>query len=441
MPASSAGPDSSAANGSGPVRDRFASAASAPARSDGLRPSAEPPIASAGDTARRDRLRLAAVIIAGAAVGTMLYLLLFRFVDDGMNGAFVDWFFSTFVSTWEVDYRTGVTYNLVFDPTGAKEFFLRLGLIFVLVLVVVSAVAAHLYARRRSRATAERAAELLAFYMRHDAEASEVFPEGLGALALTATEVKQTMEAHERALREEAERRSDLVTYLAHDLKTPLTSVIGYLSLLDEVPEMPRAQRCRYVGVTLDKAKRLERLINEFFDITRYNLSHIELEVEPVDLSYLLVQMADEFYPLLQAHGNTCALTVEGAPVSVESPGEELVIEADPGRLARVFNNILKNAVAYSREGTKIAVAVERVERDGAPWVRVAVTDEGATIPPHKLKAIFDKFFRLDETRATSTGGAGLGLAIAREIVELHGGTIAAVSEAGVTTFTVELPA
>ena len=381
------------------------------------------------------------VLIVGGAVGVMLYLLLFRFVDDGMNGAFVDWFFGTFVSTWEVDYQTGMTYNLVFDPTGAKEFFLRLGLVFVLVLVAVATFAAYLGARRGERRAAERSAGLLSFFMRHDAEASEVFPEGLGALALTATEVKQTMEAHERALREEAERRSDLVTYLAHDLKTPLTSVIGYLSLLDEVPEMPREQRCRYVGVTLDKAKRLERLINEFFDITRYNLSHIELEVEPVDLSYLLVQMADEFYPLLQAHGNTCALTVEGAPVGVESPGAELVIEADPGRLARVFNNILKNAVAYSREGTEIAVAVERVERDGAPWVRVAVTDEGATIPPHKLKAIFDKFFRLDEARATSTGGAGLGLAIAREIVELHGGAIAAASEAGITTFTVELPA
>ena len=390
---------------------------------------------------RRERLLIAAVLVAGGAVGVMLYLLLFRFVDDGMNGAFVDWFFGTFVSTWEVDYQTGMTYNLVFDPTGAKEFFLRLGLVFVLVLVAVATFAAYLGARRGERRAAERSAGLLSFFMRHDAEASEVFPEGLGALALTATEVKQTMEAHERALREEAERRSDLVTYLAHDLKTPLTSVIGYLSLLDEVPEMPREQRCRYVGVTLDKAKRLERLINEFFDITRYNLSHIELEVEPVDLSYLLVQMADEFYPLLQAHGNTCALTVEGAPVSVESPGAELVIEADPGRLARVFNNILKNAVAYSREGTEIAVAVERVERDGAPWVRVAVTDEGATIPPHKLKAIFDKFFRLDETRATSTGGAGLGLAIAREIVELHGGAIAAASEAGITTFTVELPA
>ena len=403
-----------------------------------------PPLIAAADESRRERLRLAAVVIAGAAVGIMLYILLFRFVDDGLNGVFVDWFFSTFVSTWEVDYQTNTTYNLVFNPTGAKEFFLKLGLAFVLILVVVSAIAAHLYARRCSRETAERAAELLAFFMRHDAEASEVFPDGFGALALTATEVKSTAEAHERALRDEAQRRSDLITYLAHDLKTPLTSVIGYLSLLDEIPEMPREQRCRYVGITLDKAKRLERLINEFFDITRYNLSHIELETENVDLSYLLVQMADEFYPLLAEHGNTVSLTVEGAPASVEAPGAELWITADPGRLARVFNNILKNAIAYSHEGTEIAVAAERFERadaPGEPWARVTVSDEGATIPPHKLEAIFDKFFRLDEARATSTGGAGLGLAIAREIVELHGGTITAASEAGRTTFTVELPA
>ena len=403
-----------------------------------------PPLVAAADESRHERLRLAAVVIAGAAVGIMLYILLFRFVDDGLNGVFVDWFFSTFVSTWEVDYQTNTTYNLVFNPTGAKEFFLKLGLAFVVVLVAVSAFSAYLYARRRSRETAERAAELLAFFMRHDAEASEVFPEGFGALALTATEIKTTAEAHERALRDEAQRRSDLITYLAHDLKTPLTSVIGYLSLLDEIPEMPREQRCRYVGITLDKAKRLERLINEFFDITRYNLSHIELETESVDLSYLLVQMADEFYPLLAEHGNTVSLTVEGVPASVEAPGAELWITADPGRLARVFNNILKNAIAYSHEGTEIAVTAERFERadaPGEPWVRVTVTDEGATIPPHKLEAIFDKFFRLDEARATSTGGAGLGLAIAREIVELHGGTIAAASETGRTTFTVELPA
>ena len=122
------------------------------------------------------------VLIVGGAVGIMLYILLFRAVDDQMNGAFVDWFFSSFVSDWEVDPATGITYNLVFDPIGAKEFFLRLGLVFVVVLVASSAIASRTYARCRVRETSERAAELLAFYMRHDAEASEVFPEGLGAL-------------------------------------------------------------------------------------------------------------------------------------------------------------------------------------------------------------------------------------------------------------------
>ncbi|OUP08925.1 HAMP domain-containing sensor histidine kinase [Collinsella sp. An2] len=427
--------------------------------------------ATRGQRQNRERLRFAVVIIAGIGVGIMLYLLLFRFVDDGLNGAFVNWFFNTFVSSWEVDYQTNTTYNLVFDPVGAKEFFLRLGLIFVIVLVVVSAGVARWYARRRSRATVEEAASLLSFYMRHDAEASEVFPEGYDALALQATQMKGTMLDHERALRDEAARKNDLITYLAHDLKTPLTSVIGYLSLLDEIPEMPMEQRCRYVGITLDKARRLERLINEFFDITRYNLTHIELELEPVDLSFLLVQMADEFYPLLGAHGNTVRLEVEGRVVTTDDPGPALMIMGDAARLARVFNNILKNAIAYSHEGTEIAVVAEHVaagEADisgdsapaasdgatacadsGAPEdgsaasseiVRVAVTDEGVTIPPHKLEAIFDKFFRLDEARASSTGGAGLGLAIAREIVELHGGRIFATSEAGRTTFTVELP-
>lgn len=430
-----------------------------------VRDAASAPVGGPCDRSGRERLRVVAVVIAGIAVGIMLYVLLFRFVDDGLNGAFVNWFFSTFVSTWEVDYQTGVTYNLVFNPTGAKEFFLRLGLVFVVVLVVVSAAVAWWYARRRSRETIDEAASLLSFYMRHDAEASEVFPEGYDAFALQATQVKNQMLEHERALRDEAARKNDLITYLAHDLKTPLTSVIGYLSLLDEIPEMPLEQRARYVGITLDKARRLERLINEFFDITRYNLTHIELEVEPVDLSFLLVQMTDEFYPLLGAHGNSIRLEVSGHLATTDDPGEPLMVMGDAARLARVFNNVLKNAIAYSHEGTQIVVTANLAAceeaADGAglaargagvqgsgsagdagagDLVRVTVTDEGVTIPPHKLEAIFDKFFRLDEARASSTGGAGLGLAIAREIVELHGGRIFAESASGRTTFTVELP-
>lgn len=94
------------------------------------------------------------------------------------------------------------------------------------------------------------------------------------------------MQRHEQILKEEASRKNDLITYLAHDLKTPLTSVIGYLSLMDEAPDMPEAQKARYVHITLDKACRLEKLINEFFEITRYNLQQIILEKETIDLYY-----------------------------------------------------------------------------------------------------------------------------------------------------------
>ena len=91
-------------------------------------------------------------------------------------------------------------------------------------------------------------------------------------------------------------RRIDLVTYLAHDLKTPLTSVIGYLSLLDEAPDMPPEQKAKYTHIALDKANRLERLVNEFFEITRYNLQQIKLEKERIDLYYMLVQMGGRVF-------------------------------------------------------------------------------------------------------------------------------------------------
>ena len=282
------------------------------------------------------------------------------------------------------------------------------------------------------------AAALLRVFLAHDLEAHEAFPPGWEELALVASDAKRASADQARRLEDEAARRGDLVTYLAHDLKTPLTSVIGYLSLLDEVPDMPAAQRERYTGVALDKAMRLERLVNEFFDITRYNLTHIELERAPVDLAALLVQLADEFYPALSAHGNTVLVEVEGTTRTTGAPGDALIADVDAARLARVLGNLLRNAIAYSDEGTEVTLRAALAGEADA--VRIEVRDVGATIPSHKLRAIFDKFYRLDESRASATGGAGLGLAIAREIVELHGGTIAATSEGGVTTFTVELP-
>lgn len=379
---------------------------------------------------------IGALSVLGAV---MLYNVLAIVMDKVLNGVFIGWVADSFLNMHNLN-EFGISAGVALDIVGTRYFFFQLGISVAAVIAVVAVAASALAARRARREDRARAAELLRLYLAHDLEAHEAFPAGWEELALVASDAKQAAAVKERQLADEAARKNDLITYLAHDLKTPLTSVVGYLSLLDEIPEMPQEQRCRYVGIALDKAKRLERLINEFFDITRYNLQHIELELESVDLSFMLVQMTEEFRPMLDAHGNTIELEVCGTQVASEADAPELTLMADPDRMARVLNNVLKNAVAYSSPGTKIGISVQVVGEGERRRARILVSDTGVTIPPHKLEAIFDKFFRLDEARATSTGGAGLGLAIAREIVELHGGSITAASEAGVTTFTIELP-
>lgn len=231
----------------------------------------------------------------------------------------------------------------------------------------------------------------------------------------------------EQAVKEAEQRKNDLVVYLAHDLKTPLTSVIGYLTLLEEAPDMPAEQRAKYTAISLDKAYRLEQLINEFFEITRFNLQNIELEYGKIDLSLLLGQVADEFYPLLAEKNLTVETDIE----------EGLILYGDADKLARVFDNLLRNAVNYSYEGTVIRLTAAR---EGDAILRVSVRNTGDPISEAQLGRIFEKFFRLDTSRRTSSGGAGLGLAIAKQIVERHGGIITAASRPAFTEFTILLP-
>lgn len=238
--------------------------------------------------------------------------------------------------------------------------------------------------------------------------------------------IRQTIEKRELEAQLAEQRKNDLVTYLAHDIRTPLTSVIGYLSLLDEAPDMMEAQKAKYIHITLDKAQRLEKLVNEFFEITRYNLQQIVLQKEQIDLCYLLVQMKEELYPIVMEKDVTIAVEAD----------ENLTVNADRARLARVLNNVMKNAVSYCAPKSTIHVGAQRCDES----VEIAIRNQGPTIPVAKLNDIFEKFFRLDESRGSGTGGAGLGLAIAKEIVTLHGGTISATSQDGVTTFLIRFP-
>jgi two-component system sensor histidine kinase VanS len=239
-------------------------------------------------------------------------------------------------------------------------------------------------------------------------------------------QIKNNLEKQKKAALDAEQRKNDLVVYLAHDIKTPLTSVIGYLSLLDEAPDMPPEQKAKYVGITLDKAYRLEQLINEFFEITRFNLQAIVLNKEKINLLFMLQQMVDEFYPMLTPHEKQ---------VSINVP-DGLTMWGDADKLARVFNNILKNAIAYSYENSVINISAEQQDKN----VVITFTNQGNPIPQAKLDTIFEKFYRLDSARSTNTGGAGLGLAIAQEIVTAHDGTISVESNTENTTFTVKLP-
>lgn len=231
---------------------------------------------------------------------------------------------------------------------------------------------------------------------------------------------------NERLARENEQKKDELIVYLAHDIKTPLTSMIGYLSLLSEIKDMPQEQRNRYIDIALDKSYRLEVLINELFDVARFNSEKIVLEKEEINLNLMLEQIADDFYPTLKEMNKKINFTSD----------EKTILYADPDKLSRVFNNLIKNAVNYSKENTDIDISILNKENQAT----VKITNKGKQIPKEKLDKIFEKFYRLDSSRTSKTGGSGLGLAIAKEIVELHGGRIYAESDMKETTFSVILP-
>ncbi len=239
--------------------------------------------------------------------------------------------------------------------------------------------------------------------------------------------IRLILARREAEAEQSAQRARDLVVFLAHDLKTPLTSVIGYLNLLHDQPDLEAAERAKYTGIALDKAKRLEELISEFFDINRLELESIGEEGVFIDLSMLLEQLADEFWPLLEEKNLTLRPAI----------GPGLTVRGDPDKLARVFDNVLRNAVNYSVPGSAVGL---RAFRQG-PEIVVSISNEGLEIPEQELSHIFEKFYRLDAARSTRTGGAGLGLAIAKEIVERHGGTIRAETTGKRSLFTSTLPA
>lgn len=252
-------------------------------------------------------------------------------------------------------------------------------------------------------------------------------PDDLADARAELVEVQNRALADERAAKAAETRKNELVAYLAHDIRTPLTSIIGYLSILAETPELPARDRERFTSVALGKAERLEDLVSEFFEITRYDLQAIPIERERVDLGLFCRQIADELYPEAEA---------KGVSIDVAAP-DGVSAFVDPDKMARAVSNVAKNAVAFAEPHTTVTLRAASDARS----VTIEVCDRGKEISAEHLETIFEKFFREDASRRSSKGGAGLGLAIAREIVEAHGGSISARSSEGETVFSIALSA
>ena len=224
---------------------------------------------------------------------------------------------------------------------------------------------------------------------------------------------------------EALQKKNDLIIYMAHDLKTPLTSIIGYLTLLTEEKEIPKNLQEKYIDIALKKSIRVEELTNQFFDITRYDLHTMPITKQKIDLVFLLDQLVEEAYPMLQEKKLKCVLN---KPNSIDFMG-------DGDKLARAFGNLLKNAINYSYEDTTIEINIKK-ENDK---IEIVFRNKGDKIPEYKLEKIFDKFYRADESRTSSTGGSGLGLAITKQIIELHDGKIHVKNDDEYIEFYIEL--
>ena len=250
-------------------------------------------------------------------------------------------------------------------------------------------------------------------------------PEGLKEAEETMNQIKKEALINEKLAQENEQKKNDLIVYLAHDLKTPLTSVIGYLTLLDEEKNLSHKQKNKFIKIALEKSNKLEELINELFEITKYNSETLTIKKEKISLTLLINQVIDEFYPILKEQNKKIIFT----------PQKDIFIKVDPVKIARVFNNLIKNAINYSYDNSEIKIDIKE-EKD----LIITISNQSKTLTKEELSKLFDKFYRVDYSRNTKLGGSGLGLAIAKEIIKLHDGNISVKSENEETTFTINLP-
>lgn len=301
---------------------------------------------------------------------------------------------------------------------------IRMSIIFILYLIIGYVLIFFYYWKKMWKYLEEIMDGMETIYKKDDTVVKLSTP--LNEIEERMNHIKMSILSANQAINIAENKKNELVTYLAHDIRTPLTSIIGYLSVMKDMPDMPSEKRQQFVEEIFNKAMHLEKLVNEFFEIAQYNLQQIKINKKEINLEYLFIQLADEFYPILSQKGNTIKFQME----------DDMICRVDPEKISRAFGNLLKNAISYSYPCTEILIRAEKNDKKNI----IIFSNKGDDISSEKLSKMFEKFCRLDDARASDSEGAGLGLAITKEIILLHGGDIKAESNNGIISFIVHLP-
>ena len=265
------------------------------------------------------------------------------------------------------------------------------------------------------------------------------YDDELGSLAANINVLSKTLLAKEKEseklkekeraaldIERNAERqKNELITNVAHDLRTPLTTIVGYLELIKDDTALSKEDVHKYSGIAYEKSIRLQEMMDDLFEFTKLDNADIKLNKSMINLSGLIMQMTDEFYPSFK----DCNIT----PI-VDLPEENICVQGDGQLLARVFDNLISNALKYGYHNTDLKIEVSGDEK----YATVKVINHGDTIASEDIPLLFNKFYRTDSSRNSKTGGTGLGLAITKNIVDLHHGDISVTSDDQITTFIVK---
>ena len=245
-------------------------------------------------------------------------------------------------------------------------------------------------------------------------------------MALNVNELASNTDNLIKRERDAENTKNELIANVAHDLRTPLTSVMGYLELLTKKEDLTDEEKDRYANVAYSKAKRLEKLTEDLFGFAKIGDSRVNMKITSVDMTILLEQVMDEFYPKFKE---------QGLSYNLRTDADTAIINGDSELLYRLFANLFTNAIKYGADGKRIDAEIHTEESK----VVISIINYGNVIPKEEISKLFDRFYRSDSSRSTA-GGTGLGLSIVRNIATMHGGSVDVTSDMSGTKFIVNLP-